>query len=99
MLNKRYFVVHGTTSCPFCVRAVGLLESKNISYIFSPIDGEMLNEVKQKWDHKTVPIVVERDLHNVEHEKLVGGYDDLTTYLQPETIEEGGACVLDSNCD
>ena len=98
MIDKRYFIIHGQTSCSFCVRAAGLLESKNISYIFSPLEGELLNEAKERWDHKTVPIVIERDLHHAEHERLIGGYDDLSVYLNPET-PEGAACDLDSNRD
>ena len=29
----------------------------------------LLSEVKKKWDHRTVPIVVERDLHDTGHER------------------------------
>ena len=97
----KYFIVHGRTSCPFCVKAVGLLESKNVAYIFSPIEGEILAEAKQRWAHKTVPIVVERDLHEVEYESLIGGYTELSEYLSEYVDEqqEGDACDLDSNRD
>tara|TARA_R110000824_G_scaffold320579_1_gene507548 strand:- start:100 stop:399 length:300 start_codon:yes stop_codon:yes gene_type:complete len=96
--NRKYFIVHGQAACPFCVQALGVLEGKNINYIFSPLRGELLSEVKQRWNHKTVPIVVERDLHNTEYERLIGGCDDLQTYLNPEPVD-GGASVLDNNCD
>ena len=79
--NRKYFIVHGQAACPFCVQALGVLEDKNINYIFSPLGSELLSEVKQKWNHKTVPIVVERDLHNTEYERFIGGCDDLQTYL------------------
>ena len=98
MISKRYFIIHGRTSCPFCVKAVGLLESKNISYIFSPVEGGLLEEVKNRLAHATVPIVVERDLHRPAHENFIGGYTDLCAYLNPETIE-GETCDLDSNRD
>ena len=97
-MQGRYFIVHGRVSCPYCVKAVSLLEEKNISYIFSPVAGELLKEVKKKWDYKTVPVVVERDLHYIEHENFIGGYEDLYSYLSPEAIE-GGSHDLDSNHD
>ena len=97
----KYFIVHGRTSCPFCVKAVGLLESKNMAYIFSPVDGEILTEVKRKWDHATVPIVVERDLHECEYESFIGGYTELNEYLTEHINgeQEGGSRVLDSHSD
>ena len=97
----KYFIVHGRTSCPFCVKAVGLLESKNVAYVFSPVDGEVLTETKQRWGHPTVPIVVERDLHECVYESLIGGYTELSEYLTEyaEDEQEGGSCVLDSNSD
>ena len=81
-MNKRYFIVHGRTSCPFCVKAIGLLETKNISYVFSPVSGHLLTETKNRWSHKTVPIVVERDLHNAKHQVLIGGFTELAFYLE-----------------
>jgi glutaredoxin len=98
MVSKRYFIVHGRTSCPYCVSAVGLLESKNISYVFSPGDDSVLSEVKQRWDHKTVPMVIERDLYDNNHESFIGGYDDLCAYLAPP-LSDGGTGGLDSSGD
>ena len=98
MVSKRYFIVHGRTSCPYCVSAVGLLESKNISYVFSPANDSVLSEVKQRWNHRTVPMVIERDLYDSGHESFIGGYDDLCAYLTPTTIE-GDTSGLDSSSD
>tara|TARA_R100000008_G_scaffold77432_1_gene57856 strand:- start:28 stop:330 length:303 start_codon:yes stop_codon:yes gene_type:complete len=97
--EKRYFIVHGRTSCPFCVRAVEVLETRNIAYIFSPLEGDVLNEAKQKWDHPTVPIVVERDLYDYGHEQVIGGYDDLCDYLREHENPEEAVCDLDNNTD
>jgi len=84
-MNKRYFIVHGTETCPFCVRAVGLLESRNISYVFSPLSGNQLVETKQRLGFKTVPMIVERDIHDKDHETFIGGYSDLCSYLKTAT--------------
>ena len=98
MIEKRYFIVHGRTSCPFCVRAVETLESQNIAYLFSPLQGDLLSEAKERWVHKTIPIILERDLYDSDHEMLVGGYDDLCAYLDQHFREptEGDSCDLDS---
>jgi len=98
MVSKRYFIVHGRTSCPYCVSAVGLLESKNISYVFSPADEGVLTEVKQKWNHRTVPMVIERDLYDNNYESFIGGYDALCAYLTL-TTDEGDSCGLDRSGD
>ncbi len=98
-IEKRYFIVHGMASCPYCVRAVEELEIRNIAYLFSPLHGEVLNEAKQKWNHKTVPIVVERDLYNHQHEQKIGGYDDLRDYLRENEKPEETVCDLDNNID
>jgi len=80
--SSRYFIVHGRVSCPFCVKAIGLLETKNVGYIFSPVSGPLLTETKNRWHQQTVPIVVERDLHNAKHQVLIGGFTELELYLQ-----------------
>lgn len=97
--EKRYFIVHGRTSCPFCVRAVEELEVRNIAYLFSPLQGAILKEAKEKWAHPTVPIIVERDLYDYSHEDLIGGYDDLCKYLQQNEKAKGTSCELDNNTD
>lgn len=96
MKDRKYFIVHGRDSCPFCVKAVGLLEQKNINYIFSPISGEYETMVKEQYNWKTVPIVIERCLVDGADESLIGGYDDLTVYLANTTTEEV-TCDLDSH--
>ena len=82
MGSSRYFIVHGRASCPFCVKDIGLLETKNVGYIFSPVSGPLLAESKNRWHQQTVPIVVERDLHNASHQVLIGGFTELSSYLQ-----------------
>ena len=44
--------------------------------------------VKEQYNWKTVPIVIERCLANGAEESLIGGYDDLTAYLAATTTEE-----------
>jgi glutaredoxin 3 len=60
------------TSCPFCIRAKDLLKSKGVDFTEYVMDGKdaELNEVKRKYQHSTVPIVLVDG-------NLVGGYTEL----------------------
>ncbi len=60
------------STCPFCVRAKGLLEKHDVSYVEHVMDGKNaeLAEVKRRYGHSTVPIVL------LDGE-FVGGCDDL----------------------
>lgn len=64
--------LYTTSSCPFCVAAVQLLESKGIETVNHVMDGKPLElrEAKQRYGHGTVPIVL---IDGV----LIGGNDDL----------------------
>ena len=85
-MTGRYFIVHGRTSCPYCVNAVSLLEERNISYIFSQVAPDDRPALVEKYDWHTVPVVVERQLLDGTAENLIGGYDDLCTYLSDDTV-------------
>lgn len=58
--------------CPFCVRAKDLLNRKGVEFTEHLMDGKdaELNEVKRKYQHSTVPIVIVDG-------NLVGGYTEL----------------------
>ncbi|MHC4376506.1 MAG: glutaredoxin domain-containing protein [Planctomycetota bacterium] len=60
------------TTCPFCVRAKDLLKSKGVDFTEHVMDGKdaELNEVKRKYQHNTVPIVIVDG-------NLIGGYTEL----------------------
>jgi glutaredoxin 3 len=60
------------TFCPFCIRAKQLLESKGVAYTEHVMDERSaeLNELKRKFGHSTVPIIL------IDGE-FIGGNDDL----------------------
>ena len=60
------------SSCPHCMRAVALLESKGLAFTNHVMDDDFagLNAAKAQWGHPTVPIVI---IDGV----LVGGADAL----------------------
>jgi glutaredoxin len=63
--------------CPFCEKAVKLLQQKKAKFAVTVLDNhqEMLEKIKQKYSHKTVPIVVKKT--DDEEEVLIGGCSDL----------------------
>ncbi len=63
--------------CPFCVKAIQFLEEKKIEYSLVNFNHEqesILQEVKNAYNWKTVPMIFSRDNDLV---KLIGGYTDL----------------------
>ncbi len=60
------------TTCPFCVRAKQVLDSHDIEYTEHVMDGKNaeLNEVKSKYEHYSVPIILLDD-------KFIGGCNEL----------------------
>jgi glutaredoxin 3 len=71
-LQDKNVVVYTTRRCPFCVRAVNLLNTKGVG--FKEIDVEhspqLREEMEQKAKRKTVPQIFIGDVH-------VGGCDDM----------------------
>lgn len=78
---KRFFTVYSLTDCKFCKKAIELLTAKNVPFVVVVLDKnpEFLEKVKEDMKHPTVPIVI--DHLNVGEIKIVGGSDDLETYL------------------
>jgi glutaredoxin 3 len=67
-------VIYSSSSCPYCIMAKELLESKGIDYKELRIDihPELVAEVvKKSGGKRTVPQIFIGDYH-------VGGYDDLS---------------------
>jgi glutaredoxin 3 len=64
--------LYTTSSCPFCKLTLDLLDARGIEYVNHVMDGslEELMEVKRRFGHRTVPIVL------LDGE-FIGGNDDL----------------------
>lgn len=58
--------------CPYCDRAINLLNSKEVPFEVIDLTDDMdqLMKIKNQWGWKTVPVIIIND-------KLVGGYTDL----------------------
>lgn len=68
------------TTCPFCIGALRLLDSKNIDYEKIVLDGKdsELRTLQQSTGHRTVPQIFIND-------EFIGGFDDL------KSLESSGA--------
>ena len=58
--------------CPYCDRAINLLNSKDVPFEIIDLTDDMdqLMKIKNQWGWKTVPVIIIND-------KLIGGYTDL----------------------
>jgi glutaredoxin len=79
----KFYIVHGITDCPACLRACALLMEKDKEYVFVEADFSKTyrKTIKQKFDWTTFPVIVM--VYN-DKEELVGGYDDLVCILNKE---------------
>ena len=79
------YIVYGKKDCPYCTKAVQLLQSRGLDFTYSSMDNR-LNELVQwalQHDHKTVPLIIQVVSGTPV---LVGGYDNLCAWLQPKTL-------------
>jgi glutaredoxin len=82
--DKKY-ILYVKKTCPFCIKAKELLsiyeaESRIIALDDSP---EILQEMKQAWNWKTVPMVFEYDAPDpIGTTNFIGGYTDLKERLE-----------------
>ena len=81
MLNN-YYHIFANTMCPYCVRAINLLNESETEYILTLIDNspDYLGRLKDEHDWKTIPIIFECD-PNTKENKLIGGYTDLMDHF------------------
>ena len=87
-MGERYTLVvsHG---CPYCKKAILLLleHKKNCQVHHFEWDSEELKELKEYYNHNTVPICLRQEADG-EEMVLIGGCDDLEAHLNGEAEEE-----------
>jgi len=78
-----YFHLFGTSKCPFCVKAINLLNESGFLYVMTLLDNALpvLSDVKKTYNFKTVPIIT-RHTVGKEASEFIGGCNDLEIYLQ-----------------
>ena len=77
------YKIYALGSCPYCERLIQSLVDKKQTFYVEFLDGnkKKLNEMKKKYNHKTVPIVILVE----DKETLLGGCDDTIAFMQTET--------------
>ncbi|MCB1695299.1 MAG: glutaredoxin 3 [Halioglobus sp.] len=76
-------VMYSTRFCPYCIRARGLLESKQVSFTDIAVDGQpdRRQEMEVRSGRYTVPQIWIGEHH-------VGGYDDLALLERQGRLDE-----------
>jgi len=77
-------VMYCTEICPYCVRAVHLLQRKGVTEIEKirvDLQPELLDAMIQKTGRRTVPQIYINDEH-------VGGYDDMAALDRAGKLDE-----------
>lgn len=68
-------IIYGKNACPYCQMAKNLCETANIDYQYvdifsSPENEKNYNEFREKYNHMTVPLVM-------NGETFIGGFTEL----------------------
>ncbi len=75
--------IYTSRSCPYCIRAKQLLDSKGVDYDEVNLDNDPEKKVEtmQKLNWRTVPIILIGD-------ELIGGYDQLVSLERANKLDE-----------
>ena len=75
------YILFTREECPFCTMAIALLEEREMNYSVIDFDfdqADVLEQVKEAYDWKTVPMIFSREGNRIE---FIGGYSDLKSYF------------------
>ena len=81
------YIIYGKKLCNYCSKAINLLQSQGISFVYHSMDNrpEGLTKLFTIYEWGTVPLVIEvEDTNN----NFIGGYDDLIEKLQNKIPEK-----------
>ena len=76
------FIVFVRSGCPFCDMAQDLLDKKNKNFKVVNFNSDqtlILEEIKDLYDWKTVPMIFKREKSDIE---FIGGYSDLVEFFE-----------------
>ncbi|MFU8830660.1 MAG: glutaredoxin 3 [Wenzhouxiangella sp.] len=81
-MNQPEIIMYSTASCPYCVAARNLLQSKNVKWSEISLNAqpEKRTEMMERAGRRTVPQIFVGDTH-------VGGYDDLDALNQEGALD------------
>ena len=78
------FIIYGKKDCPYCTKAVELLQQQGRDFTYCSMDNRLneLVELSLKHNHKTVPLIIQVVAGEVV---LIGGYDNLRAWIGSTT--------------
>ncbi len=82
------YILFVKETCPFCIKARDMLSERKIPFkevVFQEDQLGMLEEIKDAYSWRTVPMIFYRDENKVE---FVGGYTDLVEYVDSNVQEK-----------
>lgn len=85
MGSYKFYTLFLVETCPYCVAALDLARDSGVEYYAQLLEWEdpLLVEAKQKYDHKTVPVIVETTVEGEKRvERLIGGYTEFESYMR-----------------
>ena len=84
----KYYQVFGRETCPWCCKACEILKKESLNFMFCEMEHspELMQFYKDKYNMKTVPIIVER-IDDEGHKIVIGGCTDLIDYLEAKNEE------------
>jgi len=68
------FTVYQKIGCPFCEKAISLLEHYEIPYTIIIVSKDNQNNLKEKFNHDTFPMIL-------RGKEFIGGYTELNMFL------------------
>lgn len=67
--------IYGMLYCPFTKKAIKLCEDNKLKHEFHEVTDDELIQLKDKWNHPTIPIIVKEN-------KKIGGFTELNSRFQ-----------------
>ncbi len=84
-----YYTVYALVDCGYCVKALNKLSEHGLEHVLVLMDKcpDFRNQIKKKYEHDTVPVIVKSSSITGEDVEFVGGFDDLLAKLKQEGYE------------
>ncbi len=81
VINEPHYYAWIKTGCPYCTKARDEFITQKVSHTLMVMDDhlERLDEMKQKFNWKTVPLIIKSDADGTN--QLIGGYTDLVRHF------------------
>ena len=76
-----YYHIYAKAECPYCVMAINLMHEVGYEFVLTLVDNspEYYHKLKGKYDHQTVPMIVEHRLSG--DEEFIGGFTELKEHF------------------